>query len=148
MLAINLMLHKNLLLAFLCCVIHFCTCNHVRSQTLARVQGSGSETSPYYIIYAQTMAVGAAIWYVWWPRSALLRRVRSGTAHIPHCVRIVSAMFPQSFRTISATSTDLQLSPRTVSEVFRSLSAPFPQPLRIVSAVLGSFLQVLAIDHR
>ena len=55
---------------------------------------------------------------------------------------VVSAMFPQSFRTISAA-----LFPRS----FHSLSAPFPQPFRIVSAVLGSFLQVLAsvtIDNR
>ena len=88
---------------------------------------------------------------VWWPRSALRRRVRSGTAHVPHCVRNVSAVFPHYFRSISAVLPPRSLVPALFSLSFRSFSAPFPQPFRIVSAVLGSFLQVLAsvtIDNR
>ena len=45
-----------------------------------------------------------------------------GTAHVPHCVRNVSAVFPLSFRNISAV-----LPARSSPHCFRNLSALFPK---------------------
>jgi len=44
---------------------------------------------------------------IWWPRSALRRRVRSGSAAGPQWVRSTSAVFPQSSRSGSAVFCDV-----------------------------------------
>ena len=77
---------------------------------------------------------GRRIPAVWWPRSALRRRVRSGTAHVPHCVRNISAASPQCYRIV----------PAVFPHCFCSLSASFPQHLRSFSALFPRYLRTVA----
>ena len=52
--------------------------------------------SPYdYVIHVAIRYLGLArTTNLWWPRSALRCRIRSGTAAAPHFVRTMSALFP------------------------------------------------------
>ena len=82
---------------------------------------------------------------LWWPSSALRRRVRSGTARVPHYVRNVSALFPQHLRSVTA----LKLSPRTVPAVFpqsfRTVPAAFPHCFRS-SRIFLNFCKCLPVS--
>ena len=78
---------------------------------------------------------------LWWPSSALRRRVRSGTARVPHYVRNVS----EHLRSVTA----LKLSPRTVPAVFpqsfRTVPAAFPHCFRS-SRIFLNFCKCLPVS--
>ena len=88
----------------------------------SRIFPAGHETTSYLV-------------GLWWPRSALRRRVR-GTAVAPHFVRTTSVVFPHRFRSIPAIIPHI-IVPAVFPHCYYSVvfSAASPQSFRIVPAV-------------